>query len=100
MALFSGKSKSNQRVRRSRNGYEREYSEEEYEIHIQRVRRRRTLRLALIFIVLIIAALQSGKQIKTKLEDDILPDLSEKTQEAIRKQQRRRWERKHGVHEK
>ena len=57
MALFSGKSKSNQRVRRSRNGYEREYSEEEYEIHIQRVRRRRTLRLALIFIVLIIAAL-------------------------------------------
>ena len=50
--------------------------------------------------MLIIAALQSGKQIKTKLEDDILPDLSEKTQEAIRKQQRRRWERKHGEHEK
>ena len=35
-----------------------------------------------------------------KLEDDILPDLSEKTSEAIRKQQRKRWERKHGEHEK
>ena len=32
-------------------------------------------------------------------EDDILPDLSEKTQEAIRKRQRRRWERRHGMHE-
>ena len=59
-----------------------------------------TVLLLFPLVVLIIAALQSGKQIKTKLEDDILPDLSEKTQEAIRKQQRRRWERKHGVHEK
>ena len=59
-----------------------------------------TLLLIFPLVVLIIAALQSGKQIKTKLEDDILPDLSEKTSEAIRKQQRRRWERKHGEHEK
>ena len=43
--------------------------------------------------------LQSGRQVKTKLEDDILPDLSEKTQEAIRKRQRRHWERKHGTNE-
>jgi hypothetical protein len=50
--------------------------------------------------MLILAALRSGQKVKTKLEDDILPDLSEKTQEAIRKQQRRRWERKHGEHEK
>jgi hypothetical protein len=46
--------------------------------------------------MLILAALRSGQKVKTKLEDDILP----KTQEAIRKQQRRRWERKHGEHEK
>ena len=51
-------------------------------------------------VVLVLTALQSGRQVKTKLEDDILPDLSEKTQEAIRKRQRRHWERKHGEHEK
>ena len=50
-------------------------------------------------VVLVVTALQSGRQVKTKLEDDILPDLSEKTQEAIRKRQRRHWERKHGTNE-
>ena len=57
--------------------------------------------LLLIFptVVLVLTALQSGRQVKTKLEDDILPDLSEKTQEAIRKRQRRHWERKHGTNE-
>ena len=59
-----------------------------------------TVLLLLPLIVLIILALQSGRQAKKKLEDDILPDLSEKTQEAIRKRQRRRWERRHGMHEK
>ena len=50
-----------------------------------------------VTVVLVLTALQSGRQVKTKLEDDILPDLSEKTQEAIRKRQRRHWERKHGT---
>ncbi len=59
-----------------------------------------TVLLLLPLIVLIILALQSGQQVKRKLENDILPDLSEKSQEAIRKRQRRRWERRHGVHEK
>ena len=58
-----------------------------------------TVLLLIPLVVLIIVALQSGRQVKKKLEDDILPDLSEKTQEAIRKRQRRRWERKHGEHE-
>ena len=58
-----------------------------------------TVSLLFPLIVLIILALQSGRQVKRKLEDDILPDLSEKTQEAIRKRQRRRWERRHGMHE-
>ena len=59
-----------------------------------------TVLLLFPLVVLIIVALQSGRQVKKKLEDDVLPDLSEKTQEAIRKRQRRRWERKHGEHEK
>ena len=50
--------------------------------------------------MLSLVAIRSGTQIKTKFEVDILPDLSEKTQEAIRKQLRKRWERKHGEHEK
>ena len=58
-----------------------------------------TVSLLFPLIVLIILALQSGRQAKKKLEDEILPDLSEKTQEAIRKRQRRRWERRHGMHE-
>ncbi len=59
-----------------------------------------TVLLLITLMVLIIVAIQSGRQVKKKLEDDVLPDLSEKTQEAIRKRQRRRWERKHGEHEK
>jgi hypothetical protein len=58
-----------------------------------------TVLLLFTLVVLIVVALQSGRKVKKKLEDDILPDLSEKTQEAIRKRQRRRWERKHGEHE-
>ena len=59
-----------------------------------------TVLLIFPLVVLVIVALQSGRQVKKKLEEDILPDLSEKTQESIRKRQRRRWERKHGEHEK
>ena len=59
-----------------------------------------TVLLLFPLVMLIIVAIRSGRQVKTRLEDDILPDLSEKTSEAIRKQQRRRWERKHGIHEK
>ena len=36
---------------------------------------------------------------KTKLTEDLLPELGEGVEEAIRKRQRRRWEKKHGRHE-
>lgn len=42
---------------------------------------------------------QAGKQGKDKLEENVLPDLKEKTEEAVRRRQRRRWERRHGTHE-
>ena len=47
--------------------------------------------------VLLIRMLVRGKE---KLEDDVVPKLVENTQEAIRVRQRRRWEKKHGSHEK
>lgn len=48
-------------------------------------------------LVLLIRMLARGKE---KLEDDVVPKLVENTQEAIRVRQRRRWEKKHGSHEK
>ena len=42
---------------------------------------------------------QNGKRVKVKMEDEILPNVKEKTEEAIRVRQRRRWERQHGAHE-
>lgn len=36
---------------------------------------------------------------KNKVEEDLLPSLKDRTQEAIRVRQRRRWEKKHGMHE-
>lgn len=41
-----------------------------------------------------------AKKGKDKVEDDLVPRLKENTQEAIRVRQRRRWEKKHGYHEK
>ena len=37
---------------------------------------------------------------KTKLEEDVIPDVKEKTAEKIRVQQRKAWEKKHGTHER
>lgn len=37
---------------------------------------------------------------KEKLEDDVLPKLRDNAEEAVRKQQRKRWEKKHGAHAK
>jgi len=37
---------------------------------------------------------------KNKLTDDVFPKVKENTEEAIRIRQRRRWERKRGLHEK
>lgn len=37
---------------------------------------------------------------KEKLEDDWIPAVKDSAEEAIRVRQRRRWERKHGLHEK
>lgn len=35
------------------------------------------------------------RRVKRKLSEDVLPDVKDKTEEAIRRQQRRRWEKKH-----
>lgn len=48
-------------------------------------------------LVLLIGMLKKGK---TKMADDVLPQLKDKTEEAIRVRQRRRWEKRHGAHEK
>ena len=37
---------------------------------------------------------------KRKLSDELLPRAKENAEEAIRIRQRRRWEKKHGLHEK
>ena len=52
---------------------------------------------AVTALVVVIRLLVKGKE---KLEDDIVPQLVENTGEVIRAQQRKRWEKKHGSHEK
>ncbi len=52
---------------------------------------------AVTVIVLLVRVLRRGRD---KLTDDLLPRLKDNTQEAIRVQQRKRWEKKHGRHEK
>ena len=37
---------------------------------------------------------------KYKMEEEVLPEWKDKAEEAIRVRQRRRWEKKHGYHEK
>lgn len=49
------------------------------------------------FMLWFIRLFRKGKH---KIEDDVLPRVKENTQEAIRVRQRRRWERKRGLHEK
>lgn len=51
----------------------------------------------LLLLVLGIMLLHRGRG---KLREELLPRAVENTQEAIRIRQRRRWERKHGLHEK
>lgn len=56
-----------------------------------------TAALPLISVTLLIVHyLRRGKN---KLSDDILPQLKDKTQEAVRVRQRRSWEKRHGRHE-
>ena len=42
----------------------------------------------------------SGKRWKAKMEDDILPEVKDRTEEAVRVRQRKRWERRHREQEK
>lgn len=58
-----------------------------------------TLLLIFPLVMFIIYAVRVGKRVKVRVEDDILPEMKERTEEAVRKRQRRRWERKHGEHE-
>ena len=58
-----------------------------------------TLLLLFPFAMAVAWLVQNGKRVKVKMEDEILPNVKEKTEEAIRVRQRRRWERQHGAHE-
>ncbi len=46
--------------------------------------------------VLLVRLLRRGKE---KLSDELLPEVKDRAQEAVRVRQRRRWEKKHGRHE-
>ena len=50
-------------------------------------------------ITLIVTLFRLLKRGKKKLTEDVLPGVGENIEEAIRKRQRRRWEKKHGRHE-
>ena len=54
-----------------------------------------TLSLICPAVVFVIWAVQYGKEWKVRMEDDILPNVKERTEEAIRVRQRKRWERKY-----
>ena len=47
----------------------------------------------LVFLLVLLRRLLG--RAKEKLADDLLPELGENAQEAIRKQQRKHWEKKH-----
>lgn len=51
-------------------------------------------------IILLVLTIRSMIFVNTKLRDDILPGIQESAEESIRRQQRKRWEKKHGRHEK
>ena len=38
---------------------------------------------------------KSFRRLKRKLSEDVLPEVKDRTEEAIRKQQRKQWEKKH-----
>ncbi len=50
--------------------------------------------------VLIIITVHYFKRGKDKLTEDLIPVAKDNVEEAIRVRQRRRWEKKHGMHEK
>ena len=50
-------------------------------------------------ITLTVAVRRLLKRGREKLTDDVLPAVGENIEEAVRKRQRRRWEKKHGQHE-
>lgn len=52
---------------------------------------------AVTALVVLIRLLKRGKE---GLEEQVLPKLKDSAEEAVRVRQRRRWEKKHGLHEK
>ena len=54
---------------------------------------------ALPIVTVIVIAVRYIRRGKSRLDDDLLPKLKENTQEAIRVRQRKRWEKRHGMHE-
>ena len=55
--------------------------------------------LLIPMIVLTVTMIRLLKRGKEKLTEELLPALGENLEEAVRKRQRRRWEKKHGRHE-
>ncbi len=58
-----------------------------------------TVLLIFPMVMFVLWAIQAGKRFKIRM-DDILPEMKDYTEEAVRKRQRKFWERRHGVHEK
>ena len=58
-----------------------------------------TAALILPGVVFVLGSVRAGKQVKLKM-DEYLPELKEYTEEAIRKRQRKRWERRYGEEKK
>ena len=52
---------------------------------------------AVMLIIVIVHYLRRGKE---KLTEDVFPAVKDNVQEAVRVRQRRRWEKKHGRHER
>ena len=55
--------------------------------------------MALVLIPAVTAVVETFRGLKwgrEKLEDEVLPKLRDNAEEAVRKQQRKRWEKKHG----
>lgn len=61
------------------------------------------LAILLVLIPAVTAVVETFRLLrrgKDKLEDELLPRLKDNAEEAVRKRQRKRWEKKHGVHTK
>ncbi len=58
-----------------------------------------TLLLVFPAVTFAVWLFRTGKRLRDRTEEEYWPELKEKTEEAVRKRQRKHWERTHGEHE-